>query len=51
MSIAASATSAPPPDFNACFNWAKAQGMVLAATPIDGIHPTLYVQQGWVATE
>ena len=50
LSIAASATPALPTDFNAWFDWAKAQGLVLAATTIDGVHHTLHVQQGWVPT-
>jgi hypothetical protein len=51
LSIAVSATSALPTGFNAWFDWAKAQGLVLAATTIDGVHRTLHVQQGWVPTE
>ncbi|MBD2094257.1 hypothetical protein H6F90_03730 [Trichocoleus sp. FACHB-591] len=51
LAIVASSTSLLPAGFNAWFSWAKAQGWVLAATTIDGIHHTLHVQQGWIPTK
>jgi hypothetical protein len=39
-----------PDHFHAWYNRAKAAGLVIAATTIDGIHHTLHVQQGWVQT-
>jgi hypothetical protein len=39
-----------PECFHAWFNRAKAAGLVIAATTIDGTHHTLHVQQGWVQT-
>ncbi|MBW4489504.1 MAG: hypothetical protein KME12_17090 [Trichocoleus desertorum ATA4-8-CV12] len=51
LSIAGSATSALATDFKQWFDWAKAQGKVLAATTLNGVHHTLHVHQGWVPTE
>jgi hypothetical protein len=51
LSIASSPTPPLPTGFNVWFDWAQAQGWVLAATTIDGIHHTLHVQQGWIPTE
>ena len=33
------------------FDQAKAQGLVLAAMAIDGVHHTLHVEKGWMPTE
>lgn len=51
LSVASPHTSLLPTGFNVWFDWAKTQGMVLAATTIGGVHHTLHVQQGWVPTE
>jgi hypothetical protein len=51
LSIAVSATSALPAGFKQWFDWAKAQGRVLAATTIDGVYHTLHVEQGWLPTK
>ena len=37
--------------FRQWFDQAKAQGLVLAAMEIDGVHHTLHVEKGWVPTE
>jgi hypothetical protein len=39
-----------PMGFSQWFNQAKAQGLVVAAMTINGIHYTLHVQQGWLPT-
>ena len=42
--------TATPAGFRDWFDQAKAQGLVIAATIIDGVHQTLQVQQGWMPT-
>ncbi len=42
--------AATPAGFREWFDQAKAQGLVIAATIIDGVHQTLQVQQGWMPT-
>ncbi|MBD2024193.1 hypothetical protein [Leptolyngbya sp. FACHB-711] len=39
-----------PKGFNEWFDYMKRQGLVIAATTIDGIHHTLHIQQGWIPT-
>lgn len=39
-----------PAGFSEWFDQMKAQGVVVAATAIDGMHHTLHIQQGWVPT-
>ena len=36
--------------FRTWFDQAKAQGLVLAAMTIDGVHHTLHAVQGWLPT-
>ena len=45
------AGSAVPIGFSQWFDQAKAQGLVLAAMAIDGVHHTLHTEQGWIPTE
>ena len=45
------AGSAVPIGFRQWFDQAKAQGLVLAAMAIDGVHHTLHVEKGWMPTE
>lgn len=40
-----------PPGFHVWFDWAKASGLVIAATAIEGIHHTLHAEQGWLPSE
>jgi hypothetical protein len=51
LSVASFHTSLLPTGFNVWFDWAKTQGLVVAATTNDGVHHTLHAQQGWVPTE
>ncbi|MBD2153098.1 hypothetical protein [Leptolyngbya sp. FACHB-16] len=39
-----------PHGFNEWFNRARAEGLVVAAMAIDGVHHTLHTQKGWVPT-
>ena len=45
-----SADAATPAGFRDWFDQAKAQGLVIAATIIGGVHQTLQVKQGWMPT-
>jgi hypothetical protein len=40
-----------PVGFSQWFDQAKAQGLVVAATMIDGVHHTLHVIEGWQSTQ
>ena len=42
--------SSLPTGFHAWFDWAKASGLVVASTIIEGIHQTLHVEHGWLPT-
>jgi hypothetical protein len=39
-----------PPGFKEWFDQAKKQGLVIAATAIEGVHHTLHIHQGWTPT-
>jgi len=39
-----------PPGFNEWFNKARAEGLVVAAMAIDGVHHTLHREMGWIPT-
>ena len=43
--------AAVPIGFRQWFDQARAQGLVLAAMAIDGMHHTLHIEKGWVPTE
>ncbi|MBD1842612.1 hypothetical protein H6F89_04135 [Cyanobacteria bacterium FACHB-63] len=43
--------SSLPPGFHAWFDWGKANGLVVAATDIEGVHHTLHAEHGWFPTE
>ena len=45
------AGAAVPIGFRQWFDQAKAQGLVLAAMAIDGVHHTLHIEKGWIPTE
>jgi len=49
--LAVSAKQHVPAGFHEWFDQMKAQGLVVAATTIDGIHHTLHVEQGWLPTK
>jgi ubiquinone biosynthesis protein UbiJ len=49
--LASSAKQHVPDDFSEWFDQMKAQGLVVAATTIEGVHHTLHMQQGWVPTQ
>lgn len=42
--------SSLPTGFHAWFDWARANGLVVAATDIGGIHHTLHAEHGWLPT-
>jgi hypothetical protein len=48
--LAVSAKQHVPAGFSEWFDQMKAQGLVVAATTVDGIHHTLHTQQGWIPT-
>ncbi|MGG6298286.1 hypothetical protein ACQ4M4_28305 [Leptolyngbya sp. AN02str] len=50
VSVAAE-KSAVPQGFRQWFDWAKAQGVAIAAMMIDGEHHTLHVEHGWMLTK
>ncbi len=43
--------TATPAGFRDWFNWAKANGLAVAATVIEGVHQTLHVEDGWLPTD
>jgi len=45
------AGSIVPIGFTQWFDQAKAQGLVLAAMAINGVHHTLHIERGWIPTE
>jgi hypothetical protein len=50
LNIAESSEAGVPAGFSQWFDRARRQGLVIAATTIDGIHHTLHIQQGWIPT-
>ncbi len=46
-----SSSSMIPDGFSPWFDWAKASGLVVAATIIEGVHQTLQVEGGWLPTD
>ncbi|MDX2244787.1 MAG: hypothetical protein NW224_29275 [Leptolyngbyaceae cyanobacterium bins.302] len=48
--LAGSAKQCVPDGFSEWFNQMKAQGLVVAAMTIDGVHHTLHIQHDWVQT-
>ena len=40
-----------PAGFREWFDWAKAIGLAIAATVMEGVHQTLHVEDGWLPTE
>ncbi len=40
-----------PAGFREWFDWAKAIGLAIAATVVEGVHQTLHVEDGWLPTE
>jgi hypothetical protein len=50
LAIAEPTLSVVPVGFKEWFDQAKAQGIVVAATTIEGVHHTLHVERGWVMT-
>ncbi|MEP0914546.1 hypothetical protein NDI45_26955 [Leptolyngbya sp. GB1-A1] len=50
LPMAESSEAIVPVGFSQWFDRARAQGLVIAATTIDGIHHTLHIQQGWIPT-
>ncbi|WP_088889825.1 hypothetical protein [Leptolyngbya ohadii] len=47
---AESSEAGVPVGFSQWFDRARAQGLVIAATTIEGVHHTLHIQQGWIPT-
>jgi hypothetical protein len=46
-----SSSSVIPDGFSSWFDWAKAGGLVVAATVIEGVHQTLQAEGGWLPTD
>ncbi|MBD2153087.1 hypothetical protein [Leptolyngbya sp. FACHB-16] len=44
------ASAIVPQGFNEWFNRARAEGLVVAAMTIEGVHHTLHAQRGWMPT-
>ncbi len=40
-----------PAGFREWFDWAKATGLAIAATVMEGVHQTLHVENGWLPTD
>lgn len=51
LTIPKSSASIVPAGFSKWFDWAKAQGWVIAATIIGSTHYTLHIKRGWLPTE
>ncbi|MGG6297891.1 hypothetical protein ACQ4M4_26150 [Leptolyngbya sp. AN02str] len=47
----ASEKLAVPQGFRQWFDWAKAQGVAIAAMMMDGVHHTLHTEHGWMLTK
>jgi hypothetical protein len=50
LNIAEASRAIVPASFSQWFDRARAKGLVLAATTIEGVHHTLHIQQGWIPT-